>query len=1007
MKPHAKFFRESLRLIVINLILALAPAMPAQVITGPVTNSANGHLYYLLAATTWPEAENQAISFGGYLATVNDLDENEWIVSEFSNFGGVGRTLWLGLNDSVNEGQWAWSSGEPAAFVNWGPGEPNSGGGFYPDEDHVAMQPPGDTLGMWNDAPSNLVYSAVVEVAGPIPPMIVAQPQNLTVYVGESGRFEVSSVGTPTLSYQWRLYGTNIPGATANLLVLTNVQVSDAGPYSLLIANDFGSVVSDNAVLIVNPPPACAPAPAGVLSWWSGSGHLLDIAGTNSGRLAGNVMYGPGRVGSAFIFDGNRDGVQIGTATNLQLQNFSIEAWIKRASTTTVSFNGNGFGSIFSMGGSGGYWFHLKSDSSLALGKLQFSDVASTAQIVDTNWHHVAVTKAGTTVSFFLDGMEHPAAAYDSGGFIFSAPGCIGAWLNPASLVDNSFYGSIDEVAVYNRALTAIEIQSIYASAMTGKCPVAAPPTVVSGPHTTNVLAGANVTLSVLPSGALPLGYQWRFNGQSIIGATNAVLTLTNVQFAHVGNYSVMVTNEFGSALSADAALTVTFPAAPLRIANTNAMAGSLVVVPITITANGNESVLGFSLNFNTQRLAYANTLLGSGATGSTLLVNASMTATGRLGLVVVRPYQSNFASGTQEVARVIFNSLPLLGSQSATTPISFADQPITRELLDAQFQTLGATYSGSTVTLLPTIFEGDVVPRTNGNQNISAADWLLLGRFVARLEVPATTNEFQRTDCAPRASQGDGQLKATDWVQAGRYLTGLDTLTVIGGPSSETTPNISNSSNDRLLTVTSTNVVQDQTVDVQVKLQAQGNEGALGFTLSYHSAALAFAGIEPGSGTVGGTIILNTNQVAVGRLGLAVAQSPGGSFNIGLQEIVRVKFRVTGPPGVVPLTISDHLVTRCVSDVQAGELPVGFVNGSLTIEALHPLPTLAISQVGSNAIVAWPEWAGDFVLQASDVLGGSSTNWINIYGPLQTNGSEISHTMPSTNQIRFFRLSR
>ena len=64
----------------------------------------------------------------------------------------------------------------------------------------------------------------------------------------------------------------------------------------------------------------------------------------------------------------------------------------------------------------------------------------------------------------------------------------------------------------------------------------------------------------------------------------------------------------------------------------------------------------------------------------------------------------------------------------------------------------------------------------------MKAADWTQVGRFVVGLDVPAPGNEFQRADCAPRNSFGDGQIKASDWVQAGRYVVGLDPITPAGG---------------------------------------------------------------------------------------------------------------------------------------------------------------------------------------------------------------------------------
>jgi len=84
-----------------------------------------------------------------------------------------------------------------------------------------------------------------------LPAMIVQQPTNLAVAVGEVAALGIVAEGTAPLSYQWSLGGTNLVDATNNVLVLTNVQLSDAGSYAVEVANAFGSEQSSNATLLV------------------------------------------------------------------------------------------------------------------------------------------------------------------------------------------------------------------------------------------------------------------------------------------------------------------------------------------------------------------------------------------------------------------------------------------------------------------------------------------------------------------------------------------------------------------------------------------------------------------------------------------------------------------------------------------------------------------------------------------------------------------------------------
>ena len=89
--------------------------------------------------------------------------------------------------------------------------------------------------------------------------------------------------------------------------------------------------------------------------------------------------------------------------------------------------------------------------------------------------------------------------------------------------------GLIDEVSIYNRALAAGEIVAIYNSNAAGKCPL--PPTFVQAPQSRTSFAG-NHHLHCRGKRHPPLAYQWQLNGTNIAGATNATLTLTNLQFS-------------------------------------------------------------------------------------------------------------------------------------------------------------------------------------------------------------------------------------------------------------------------------------------------------------------------------------------------------------------------------------------------------------------------------------------------------------------------------------------
>ncbi len=84
---------------------------------------------------------------------------------------------------------------------------------------------------------------------GPVAPFITAQPASLAAVPGLTVAFSVTAAGTPPLSYQWRFNGQNIDGATNAALLIPNVQASSFGTYSVLAANQVGTVLSADATL--------------------------------------------------------------------------------------------------------------------------------------------------------------------------------------------------------------------------------------------------------------------------------------------------------------------------------------------------------------------------------------------------------------------------------------------------------------------------------------------------------------------------------------------------------------------------------------------------------------------------------------------------------------------------------------------------------------------------------------------------------------------------------------
>lgn len=86
---------------------------------------------------------------------------------------------------------------------------------------------------------------------------------------------------------------------------------------------------------------------------------------------------------------------------------------------------------------------------------------------------------------------------------------------------------------------------------------VLGPPSITQPPAGLAVLPGGNTNLSVVAAGTPPLNYQWRFFGTNLSGATASSYSLSNIQTADADNYTVVITNVYGSTTSTVASLKV------------------------------------------------------------------------------------------------------------------------------------------------------------------------------------------------------------------------------------------------------------------------------------------------------------------------------------------------------------------------------------------------------------------------------------------------------------------
>ena len=114
----------------------------------------------------------------------------------------------------------------------------------------------------------------------------------------------------------------------------------------------------------------------------------------------------------------------------------------------------------------------------------------------------------------------------------------------------------MDDVALWERALTQAEIQQVISSSI--QTPIAVQPYILVQPVGGSRGQGDRIVFTTRAAGQRPFSYQWYHGATEISGATSNVLVQSNITAADAGNYTVVVSNDVGSVESAQALLLVT-----------------------------------------------------------------------------------------------------------------------------------------------------------------------------------------------------------------------------------------------------------------------------------------------------------------------------------------------------------------------------------------------------------------------------------------------------------------
>ncbi|MBI5757713.1 MAG: tandem-95 repeat protein, partial [Planctomycetales bacterium] len=216
-----------------------------------------------------------------------------------------------------------------------------------------------------------------------------------------------------------------------------------------------------------DPPVSCTSCPAGLVAWWTGENTANDSVGGHSGTLKNGATFATGKVGSAFRLDGQNDYVEIPTSSDLDpITAATLDAWVYFDQLPSVAGH-----TMTIVGKSPNLDLQADQDNRFhfLLANSGFR-VASIATIQVGQWYHVAGVFAANRLEIYVNGTLENTTSLPGVSRLTNANALtIGA---SAVSPGRYFNGLIDEVDLFNRALSASEIQSIYNAQSAGKCPI-------------------------------------------------------------------------------------------------------------------------------------------------------------------------------------------------------------------------------------------------------------------------------------------------------------------------------------------------------------------------------------------------------------------------------------------------------------------------------------------------------------------------------------------------------
>jgi hypothetical protein len=437
-------------------------------------------------------------------------------------------------------------------------------------------------------APVNAIQIVPSRVFGP---EFVTQPSPVMLYAGRTATFTVNVDGFPAItSVKWQKDGADITdggrisGATTTNLVITGVTAADLGNYTLVATSSRGTTTSDAANLSITTPannPYISTLIAdGPLANWrlnepDTTTNVFDYIGGFTGFYADGAVHGLAVEGAPGFQDSGGGAPPPNSAMQidptiapgyaqvptpaLNTNTATFVAWINPAAAQAnytgifMTRTGTQAGFGYTTDNQLGYTWNGNSSATYGFN--------SGLRPPDNEWSMAVLVVNSNRATIYLGANGTISAA------INPIPHTTEVWASPARIgmdgtdTTRTFNGKLDEVAVFNRALTFDEVAALYAAA-TGTAQNPAP-IISQQPVSATRYAGTSVQFRAAATGVGNLTYQWKkgaanvTDGARVSGATTDTLAITGLTAGDAGDYALVVTNPNGSTTSSVATLTV------------------------------------------------------------------------------------------------------------------------------------------------------------------------------------------------------------------------------------------------------------------------------------------------------------------------------------------------------------------------------------------------------------------------------------------------------------------